>query len=85
MMEGRFTDAATAFRNAAEIEETDDFSVFSDPPAFWYPVRRDLAAALFAQNDMTGGMAEAEATLALRPKDPVTLTLIAKAGGAAAD
>ncbi len=85
MMEGRFTDAATAFRNAAEIEETDDFSVFSDPPAFWYPVRRDLAAALFAQNDMTGGMAEAEATLALRPKGPVTLALIAKAGGAVAD
>lgn len=80
MMEGRYGDAATAFRKAAEIEETEDFSVFTDPPAFWYPVRRDLAAALFAQGDMTGGRSEAEATLKLRPKDPVTLALLADFG-----
>ncbi len=76
MLEGRYADAATAFRNAAEIEETEDFSVFSDPPAFWYPVRRDLAAALFAKGDMDGGRAEAEAALELRPRDPVTLALL---------
>ncbi len=81
MIEGRYVDAATAFRNAAEIEETEDFSVFSDPPAFWYPVRRDLAAALFAQGDIEGGRIEAEATLKLRPKDPVTLALLAVAFG----
>lgn len=80
MMEGRYGDAATAFRKAAEIEETEDFSVFTDPPAFWYPVRRDLAAALFAQGDMAGGRSEAEATLKLRPKDPVTLDLLADFG-----
>ena len=80
MMEGRYGDAATAFRQAAEIEETEDFSVFTDPPAFWYPVRRDLAAALFAQGDMAGGRSEAEATLKLRPKDPVTLDLLADFG-----
>ncbi len=83
MMEGRHADAANAFRNAAEIEETEDFSVFADPPAFWYPVRRDLAAALFAQGDMDGGRIEAEATLKLRPKDPVTLALLADAFGPA--
>ena len=77
MIEGRYGDAATAFRKAAEIEETADFSVFTDPPAFWYPVRRDLAAALFAQGDMAGGRSEAEASLKLRPKDPVTLALLA--------
>ena len=77
MFEGRYGDAATAFRKAAEIEETADFSVFTDPPAFWYPVRRDLAAALFAQGDMAGGRSEAEASLKLRPKDPVTLALLA--------
>ncbi len=76
MMEGRHADAATAFRKAAEIEETEDFSVFTDPPAFWYPVRRDLAAALFAQGDIEGGRTEAQAALALRPKDPVTLALL---------
>ncbi len=85
MMEGRYADAATAFRKASEIEETEDFSVFSDPPAFWYPVRRDLAAALFAQGDMDGGRVEAEAALKLRPKDPVTLALLADAGGTVAN
>lgn len=77
MIEGRYGEAATAFRKAAEIEETADFLVFTDPPAFWYPVRRDLAAALFAQGDMAGGRSEAEASLKLRPKDPVTLALLA--------
>ena len=81
MMEGRHADAATAFRNAAEIEETEDFSVFKDPPAFWYPVRRDLAAALFAQGDIEGGRAEAQAALELRPKDPVTLALLSDFAG----
>lgn len=85
MLDGRHADAATAFRNAAEIEETEDFSVFKDPPAFWYPVRRDLAAALFAQGDMDGGKAEAESALKLRPKDPVTLALLSDFGGSAED
>lgn len=80
MLEGRFADAAASFRKAAEIEETEDFSVFSDPPAFWYPVRRDLAAALFALGNMDEGRAEAEAALKLRPKDPVTLALLANLG-----
>ncbi len=85
MLEGRYADAAASFRKAAEIEETEDFSVFSDPPAFWYPVRRDLAAALFAHGDMAGGLAEAEATLKLRPKDPVTLALLANLGEVSAN
>lgn len=85
MMEGRYGDAATAFRKAAEIEETEDFSVFTDPPAFWYPVRRDLAAALFAQGDVDAGRTEAEATLKLRPKDPVTLALLSEFGSPVED
>lgn len=77
-LEGRQADAAAAFRLGAEIEETPDFSRFTDPPAFWYPVRRDLAASLLAAGDKAGALREAEATLKLRPKDPVTLELIAK-------
>lgn len=77
MSEGRWVDAQTAFRSAAEIEETEDFMQFSDPPAFWYPVRRDYAAALLAAGDKAGAKRELEATLKLRPKDPVATAMLA--------
>jgi tetratricopeptide (TPR) repeat protein len=77
MGEGRWSDAQTAFRAAAEIEETEDFMQFADPPAFWYPVRRDYAAALLAAGDKAGAKRELEATLKLRPKDPVVMAMLA--------
>ncbi len=79
MLEGKPADAVAAYRHGAELEETPDFSRFTDPPAFWYPVRRDLAAALLTLGDKAGALREAEATLKLRPKDPVTLELVAGA------
>ncbi|MFM5954302.1 MAG: hypothetical protein ACKOPE_08370 [Novosphingobium sp.] len=81
MAEQRWSDAQTAFRSAAAIEETEDFMQFSDPPAFWYPVRRDLAAALYAAGDRDGALEELDASLKLRPKDPAALELRAKFGG----
>ncbi len=76
MLQGRHDDAAKAFTTAAEIEETHDFSRFSDPPAFWYPVRRDVAMALLAAGDVAGAMRELQASLKLRPKDPTALILM---------
>lgn len=78
MAEQRWADAEAAFRKAAEIEETEDFMRFADPPAFWYPVRRDVAAAKAAAGDTAGALAELEASLKLRPKDPVALETKAK-------
>lgn len=75
MAERRWADAQAAFRTAAQTEETEDFSYFTDPPAFWYPVRRDLAAAKAAGGDTAGALAELEASLKLRPKDPVALAM----------
>ena len=40
MMEHRPQDAAMAFGQAAELQESDDFSSVSDPPAWHYPIRR---------------------------------------------
>jgi hypothetical protein len=77
--------AAESFRQAAEIEETPSFNDFTDPPAFWYPVRRDLAAALIAAGDAKGAKEAAEASLALRVKDPVAEALLAKASALAAN
>lgn len=54
---------------------------FSDPPAFWYPVRRDLAAALLAAGDKAGARRELDASLKLRPKDPVATAMLAQFAG----
>lgn len=78
MMEGRYQDAATAFEQAANVEETKDFSEFSDPPAFWYPVRRDLAAALEAAGDKGGALIQARRTLEIRPRDPVASEIVTR-------
>jgi tetratricopeptide (TPR) repeat protein len=83
-MEGRHEEAAAAFREAAEVEETRDFQRFRDPPAFWYPVRRDLARALWASGDREGALREAEKTLGIRPLDPGAVALIREIGEAAA-
>jgi hypothetical protein len=74
--------AAAAYRGAAEIEEQKSFGGFSDPPAVWYPVRRDVAAALLAAGDAKGAKEAAEASLKLRMKDPVAEALLAKANAA---
>lgn len=76
MLENRPTEAATAFAQAAELQESDDFRSVADPPAWHYPARRDLAAALFQAGDATGAKREAEAALKYRPKDPGTMTLL---------
>lgn len=76
MMEGRFDEAEAAFREAAELQEDAKFSAFSDPPAWYYPVRRDVAAALLAKGDLNGARLEANAALAYRPKDPGSLAVL---------
>jgi hypothetical protein len=79
MMEKRFGEAEAAFRAGAELQENSEFSAFSDPPAWYYPVRRDVAEALLAKGDIKGARGEAEATLAYRAKDPGALALLAAA------
>jgi hypothetical protein len=79
MAESRWADAAAAFRAGAQLEETREFSDFTDPPAFWYPVRRDLAAALLAAGDAAGAQREAEAALMLRKHDPVAEQILGAA------
>jgi len=78
MMEHRPREAAQAFAEAAEHEESEDFRSVSDPPAWHYPVRRDLALALQEEGDFAGARREAAAALAFRKNDPGTLALIAK-------
>jgi len=78
MAESRYRDAAASFAEAAIIEETEDFTEFSDPPAFWYPVRRDAARAYLAAGDKEAALREAMKTLEVRPRDPVASEIVAK-------
>ncbi|HEV2816468.1 MAG TPA: hypothetical protein VGW40_04500 [Allosphingosinicella sp.] len=45
----------------------------SDPPLFWYSVRRSLAAAMLAAGDARGARAQLRASLRHWPNDPLAL------------
>jgi len=79
MIENKPAEALAAFKAAAKMQETKAFLSFSDPPAFWYPVRRDVAAALLALGKPKDALREADATLRNTPKEPVTLAIRAQA------
>jgi tetratricopeptide (TPR) repeat protein len=74
--------ALKAFARATKLQEAKKFALYSDPPAWWYPVRRDMAAALLAMGKPADAIRMADATLIVRPKDPVTLALRARAEAA---
>jgi tetratricopeptide (TPR) repeat protein len=73
--------AAKAFTEAADLQET-QFADDVDPPRWWFPVRRSLAAALLAQGDAKGAEREASRTLKSWPHDPATLYVKSKAEAA---
>jgi hypothetical protein len=70
--------AIDAFTQAAAIQES-QLTHFSDPPAWWYPVRRSLAAARLAKGDAAGAERETAAVLKTWKLDPVTLAIAASA------
>jgi tetratricopeptide (TPR) repeat protein len=70
--------AITAFTEAAKLQET-WLGRYVDPPAWWFPVRRNLAAARLAKGDAAGAAREAATVLETWKKDPVTLALLARA------
>ncbi len=76
MLEQRWGDAETAYRKAAEIQEA-RLGRTADPPAWWYPVRRSLAAALLAQGRTRDAAAEAQKALDRWAYDPVALRILA--------
>jgi tetratricopeptide (TPR) repeat protein len=80
MLDHRPGEAVLAFSQAADLQESDDFTSVSDPPAWHYPIRRDLAAAMLASGDRGGAQREAKAALVYRPNDPGTLTLLTRLG-----
>jgi len=84
MLEKDYPAAQIAYRRAAEIEEA-KLGDFSDPPAFWYPVRRSLAEALLAEGKPQAAATEAKAVLVHWPYEPLTLRVLADAEAAEGD
>lgn len=92
MLDHRPELAARAYAAAARIEESKLFDDLSDPPPWWYPVRRSLAAALLAAHRPVDALREADAALKRRPLDPLTTMVradaeeaVGNAAGAARD
>ncbi|WP_114953156.1 hypothetical protein [Sphingosinicella terrae] len=71
MMAGRPEQAAAAYRRAMQAQLDADFG--SDPPLFWYSIRRSLAAALLAAGDAEGARNQLFASLRRWPNDPLAL------------
>jgi hypothetical protein len=77
MLAGEPRAAAAAYRRAMQRQRTADFGM--DPPLFWYPVRRSLAAALLAGGDAAGARRQLRASLRHWPNDPLSLHALAMA------
>jgi len=78
MIEGRYAEAAKAYRKAAEVQEK-VLGDYRDPPAWWYPARRSLAAALLANGQPAPALEQANLVLKRWPEDPMTLLVVARA------
>ena len=78
MLDHRPGDAANAYREAASLQEA-QFGGYRDPPLWWYPVRRSLAAALLQAGQAEAARTEAHAALKTWADDPLTLQVLARA------
>jgi len=81
MIQGDFEGAARAYRGAALRQER-ALGDQRDPPPWWYPVRRSLAAALLADGRYEPALQEARTVLKTWPRDPMALLVVSRAQAA---
>lgn len=79
IIEGKPKVALAAFTRATKLQEDAAFINFSDPPLWWYPVRRSMAEALLQLNKPAVALAETDRVLAVLPADPMTMAVRARA------
>jgi tetratricopeptide (TPR) repeat protein len=84
MLDKDYAAAAEAYSGAA-LKQERMFSEYRDPPAWWYPARRSVAAALLAQGKDKEALAESQAVLKLWPRDPMTLAVASRASASLGD
>lgn len=78
MARGQYGKAARIFARAADVQDA-DLAESWDPPGWWYPVRRSLAAARLQAGDFAAAEAEARAVLEGWTDDPLSLWVIGEA------
>ncbi len=77
MLDGKPADAAKAFADAARTQEKAKWGM--DPPPWWYPVRRSLAAAYLKAGRNADALRESNASLSAWPADALALKVRALA------
>jgi hypothetical protein len=70
--------AAKAFEGAATLQER-VYATNFDPPPWWYPVRRSLAAAELKAGHAEAAAKDAEASLKIWPGDPLAMRVLSEA------
>jgi hypothetical protein len=78
LAEGNAKKAARIFDGAARIQEA-KLADYWDPPSWWYPVRRSVAASYLKAGDFAKAEAEAKKSLAVWKHDPLALWVLGKA------
>ena len=82
MLGGDAKRAAELYAQAAEVQER-AFGSVVDPPPWWYPVRRSVAAAWLKAGDPDKAAAAARASLAKWPGDRIATRVLEEAEGKA--
>lgn len=77
MAEGKYAIAARKFEDAAKIQMGRE--EYMDPPEWWYPVRRSVAAAWLKDGNFARAEVEALASLKVWKNDPLALWVLGSA------
>ena len=78
MAEGNTRTAIDRFSKGAVLQEK-EFGDWMDPPTWWYPLRRSLAAAYLKSGNFAKAEAEAAASLKTWKHDPLALWVLGEA------
>lgn len=78
MAEGDTEGAISAFEAAADYQD-ETFATSWDPPSWWYPTRRSLAAAYLEAGDYRAARRESQRVLRAWKHDPMALRVLADA------
>jgi len=78
MLQHRFSEAAEAFERAAAAQDA-LLPATIDPPTWWYPIHRSVAAAWLADSQFAKAAEAAQKSLSGWPADHLALLVLSKA------